>query len=122
MSQQIIILMTGIIPVMLILFVFLFFLRKMIRRHSNYRSFDELKREGAESFKCPRCGNQMDYGFRMANQGIIWRLEQEKMQMVAPQRMLENTMNFTMKNKENPAWHCKGCKLIIIDHNYLVGK
>ena len=111
-----------VLPAIILLIVVFLFLRKTIKKNLKTMSFDELRRFGIASYKCPRCNQEMKQGFRLSNQAIIWRSKDEKVKTMAPERMLSNTMNFTVSTKENLAWHCESCKLILVDYNQLIGK
>ena len=66
---------------------------------------------------CPKCGRQMAPGFVRAPHGILWRTASEK-----PLRWnwiwnaLANTIGW-WTFRENPAFHCESCKMLLIDHS-----
>ena len=70
-----------------------------------------------ELLTCPKCEKPMDKGFTRATQGIQWRNDME-----APLRSnwiwraLSNTLHW-WTYRENSAWHCTDCSMLIIDHS-----
>ena len=63
----------------------------------------------------------MEPGFTMAQEGILWRGESE-----APlrwgwfwKRLLPNTY-FFWSFRENLAWRCRTCRMLLIDHSHSV--
>lgn len=66
---------------------------------------------------CPKCGQGMVPGFTRAPHGLYWRTTSEK-----PLRWgwignaLANTLSW-WTCRENQAFHCASCKMILIDHS-----
>jgi predicted RNA-binding Zn-ribbon protein involved in translation (DUF1610 family) len=121
-ERLIYILSAGIVVVAALFFLF-FYVKKLQKLSTGYRSYDEIDRY--VTYKCPRCGKVMENGFSTASKGISYRANDEK--PLSPfqfelSRLLKNTMNITTSAKENVAWRCEDCNYILVNHSYLVGK
>ena len=73
-------------------------------------------------YACPECGVSMQQGFIMAGRGIIWRRKDDKpiSSFAHIGQALDNTLSASLQPRQNMAWHCSACRLILIDHAKLV--
>lgn len=106
------------VPLFIWLFVF-------IRRESKkivVKSFQDLEREGIPDYKCPRCNTYMEVGYSVAGKGMMFRNKNMQFKVVAPGRLLRNTANWGFKIRENLAWKCANCQLIVVDYGFQIKK
>jgi hypothetical protein len=69
---------------------------------------------------CPQCQVVMKPGYAVGPRGIVFRSQQEPAPGFFTLRPpLPNTANTGVTFKENRAWHCAACKLLLVDHNTL---
>lgn len=69
---------------------------------------------------CPQCQAVMKPGYAVGPRGIVFRSQQEPAPGFFTLRPpLPNTANTGVTFKENRAWHCAACKLLLVDHNTL---
>jgi hypothetical protein len=67
-------------------------------------------------YPCPKCAIEMQKGFSRSN-GIAWRNEYEPpLPIYIRKQALENTL-IAVTGRENIAWYCQECKLILVDHS-----
>ena len=112
-----IIALIGIVPLILVFY----FMRKISKKNSSTVNMTEVESRSLESYICPKCKTTMDNGFSMPN-GIHWRPNTDKpfSMFTTKDKALDNTLNISFLMRENKAWRCKECSLIIIDHSSLV--
>ncbi len=67
---------------------------------------------------CPQCGKEMLSGYVFAPLGIHWLSKSQKPPIFHPVwRALPKTLNWRLRRRENPAWHCDQCQMLIVDHS-----
>ena len=94
------------------------------------RSLDRRNRHVADSpalwdgrdYPCPRCGAPMEQGWVLLGKGAIWsdRRRGKPGSFSHIGGSLDNTMSLSMRPGANMAWHCDGCRLLLLDHDKLV--
>lgn len=72
---------------------------------------------------CPNCGRPMQTGFALAGKGVAWREASQKYTLwqMTIFGSLPNTVNKGFTRRENRAWRCETCQLILMDHSEMVG-
>ncbi len=71
-----------------------------------------------EQVTCFRCGRPMAAGFARAPHGIQWRTPAEPpLRWRRVWRVLRNTLAW-WSFRENPAWRCAECELLVVDHSH----
>jgi len=119
--------MKIIIPIILavILISFFIWIFNLIRKESKkitVKTYQELKIAGTPELKCPKCNDYMDVGYTIASRGLLFRKQEEKFKPVATDKLIPNTANLGFGMKENLAWKCNNCKLVLIDYSCQVKK
>lgn len=71
---------------------------------------------------CPVCGKMMAAGFSASPRGVFFRNSVQKPfgTFIPIWQALKNTLNTGIVPKENVAWRCESCALILIDHSAAV--
>jgi len=91
------------------------------RASRDRKTLAEVDRDGFPDYRCPKCGVFMTPGFSAAD-GVFFRTRDEKRKVFAIKRLLPNTRNMTPSLRENMAWRCDACRLLVMDYSCLVGK
>jgi hypothetical protein len=101
----------------------LLFIVRMIRRRNRSVPDDPLLWDGRD-YRCPRCRTPMEQGWVLLGKGAIWspRLKGKPGPFAHIGLALENTMSLALRPAANMAWHCKHCRLLLLDHDKLVGR
>ena len=73
---------------------------------------------------CPRCGTPMEQGWALLGKGAIWspRAAGRPGTFAHIGRALPNTISLSLPPAANMAWRCGDCRLLLIDHDKLVGR
>jgi hypothetical protein len=67
--------------------------------------------------RCPTCGRAMVRGYSHAACGIQWRSEFDRpKRWTVAWRFLPSTVHW-WSMRENVAWHCSTCSIVVIDHS-----
>jgi len=100
--------------------VFVLLLYRILRRSQVVRDDASLWKD--RNYPCPQCGAIMEQGFIMAGRGIIWRPKDDKPigTFAHIGQALDNTISPSLPPRQNMAWHCPRCRLILVDHDKLV--
>lgn len=100
--------------------VFAILLYRILRRSRVVRDSESLWK--GRDYRCPQCGELLEQGFIMAGRGIIWRPRSDKPigAFAHIGQALDNTLSPSLPPRQNMAWHCPDCRLILIDHDKLV--
>lgn len=108
---------------MIPLVVLLVVIRAIRDRNATHRSIAELPPEPS-TVLCPRCAQPTQAGFAVAGRGIHWRGAQAKPIGIFATvfSVLPNTISMSIPTRENRAWRCAGCAIVVIDHSALVGR
>jgi hypothetical protein len=72
-----------------------------------------------DNLLCPVCGKVMTAGFSAAPRGIFFRKTVEKPfgTFIPPWNAMVNTLNTGLTPRENVAWRCAPCNLLLINHS-----
>ena len=75
-----------------------------------------------QDVSCPGCGREMAPGYVLAGRGIHWRGAGEG--PIGPFATilgaLPNTISLSFRPRENRAWRCEACSILVVDHAALV--
>ena len=112
--RLIIMLIATIIPLGILLMI----IRNIYKRNKSFMTYTDYLPYDLQDVPCPRCQETMDPGFIMAGKGMQWRKQRDS--FTTFKLGLENTMNVTMTTKENRAWHCENCRMLVIDHSTMI--
>jgi hypothetical protein len=99
------------------------FLVLMIRRvgkKSKSADWSRVRVELSYIPKCPKCGLAMKEGFILARGGIQWREQPTPFPLASFWTGLESTSNVGPGVRYNRAWRCESCRVLTVDHNYLL--
>ena len=120
MPKEYLFFIIGLIGIVPLIFVY-YFMRKISKKNSTVINLTEIESRNLESYTCPKCKKTMESGFSLPN-GIHWRSNDNKPFSIFTSRdkALENTTNISFSIKENKAWRCKECNLVLIDHSTFV--
>ncbi len=107
----------GIVSVLAVAAVFVLFLKKVITGINAPEYVDALAQYD-RNFQCPRCGTAMESGFSFAPRGIQWRgaTETPPGRFTIVQKVIPNTANWGFTIRDNKAWRCRACSLLVVDH------
>lgn len=95
--------------------------RKESKRQT-VKTYREIESQGIPDIKCPKCGTYMDAGYMIVAKGLIFRRKHEALKLTGTGRLLPNTTNLGFKVKENLAWTCNTCQLVMIDYSFQIKK
>ena len=120
MPKEYLLIIIGVIGIAPLILVF-YFIRKISKKNSSVVNMTETESKNLESYMCPKCKTTMYNGFSMPN-GIHWRPNTDEpfSAFTTKDKALDNTLNISFSMRENKAWRCKECSLILIDHGSLI--
>ena len=104
----------------LVSIVFLVLMIRKVGKKSKSADWSRVRAELSYIPKCPKCGLPMKEGFILARGGIQWREKPTPLPMASFWTGLESTSNVGMSVKYNRAWRCESCRVLTVDHNYLL--
>lgn len=130
MHQQIfMILMIGVTIVFIVpIVILMIFLFKQLNRNSQdlrYIVPEGTKDYSDEEILCPVCHEAMISGYSITNRGIIFHERNEEFSLLKAMlnnQLLKNTADysFRFRPRENQAWRCHSCQIVLIDHSKLL--
>ena len=120
MPKEYLFLVIGLIGIVPLIFLY-YLMRKISKKNSAVINLTEMDSKNLEYYTCPKCKGTMENGYSLPN-GIHWRPNTDKPFSIftTKDRALDNTLNISFSIKENKAWRCRKCNLILIDHSTFV--
>ena len=86
------------------------------------KTFRDVEIGGIPELKCPKCNNYMEIGYTIASRGLLFRKKDETFKLVETGKLIPNTANMGFSMKENLAWKCNTCKLLLLDYSCQIKK
>lgn len=120
-TVHLVVIIVGSVIVLAALVFFYVYMRRMYLSQNNALAGDVVPLMRLK-VDCPRCHKRMQPGFALAARGIFWRADQDKPFGLAntPGRLLSSTANWGMRTRENMAWRCEACNMLLVDHSHLL--
>lgn len=115
-----IVIISGVL--MLAFFIWLFYFLRKENKKLTIKTYRDIEAEGIPDLKCPKCNSYMDAGYTLAGKGLLFRKRHEEFKLIALGRLIPNTANLGFSTKENLAWQCQQCQLILIDYRFQIKK
>lgn len=108
------------IGVLALAFLLLFLLRM---RRTNRTVTERSQLWQGRDYACPACGQPMTQGWVLMGKGAIWseRGRGRPGTFALVTNALPNTFSLRVRPASNMAWRCTDCRMLLIDHDKLVG-
>lgn len=108
-----------------ILMIFLFKRLNQNSQELRYIIPEGQKDYSEEEILCPMCQQAMISGYSLTTRGILFHQKNENFSLLKAMfnnQLLKNTADLSVRfrPRENQAWRCPDCQMVLIDHSKLL--